>query len=402
MPVGGTRVRLPLPLVVLVVGTLVSVLGDSVASFALILDARALGPPWWVTIVFFAELVPPLFLAPALVVLVDRFNVRTVWISAVLIQAVCFAAAATVPDFFTRVALIAVANVFAVASSAAAFRLTPELAGPVPTQRANSLVAGAVSFAFILGPGLAAAVYDVAGSTVLLGANAASFLVVAILVRAVVRVVPRGDLEVGGRFWEQAGAGLRVLRGSPLVWVVMGLAAGIVFTTSIEGVAGVQYLPEVTGSTFLFGLLVSIWALGALTGSLLSGHRWLEGREIDLVVWGGAMIGTALLVEGLIPNTWVIAAVFVLGGVGNGLHNVGIRTTIHRYIPENAHGRAWSYYSVMVNACVVLGYLIGTPWGILSAQALIVLSGALTLLVSTYAIWRIRNLAGYATSRDTD
>ncbi|WP_380164784.1 MFS transporter [Jannaschia sp. R86511] len=200
MPVGGTRVRLPLPLVVLVAGTLVSVLGDSVASFALILDASELGPPWWVTIVFFAELVPPLLLAPALGVLVDRFNVRTVWISAALIQAVCFAAAAAVPDFSTRVALIAVANVFAVASSAAAFRLTPELAGPVPTQRANSLVAGAVSFAFILGPGLAAGVYDAAGSTLLLGANAASFLVVAVLVRAVVQVVPRGDLEVGSRF----------------------------------------------------------------------------------------------------------------------------------------------------------------------------------------------------------
>ncbi|WP_380164782.1 MFS transporter [Jannaschia sp. R86511] len=180
--------------------------------------------------------------------------------------------------------------------------------------------------------------------------------------------------------------------------MVLGLAAGIVFTTFIEGVAGVLYLPEVTGSNFRFGLLVSIWAAGALAGSLVSGHRWLEGREIDLVVWGGALIGTALLVEGLVPNTWVIAAVFVLGGVGNGLHNVGIRTTIHRHIPEQAHGRAWSYYSVMVNACVVLGYLVGTPWGVMSAQALIVLSGVLTLLVSSYAVWRIRNLATRTTA----
>jgi MFS family permease len=392
MPVGGTLVGLPVSLVVLVLGTLVSVVGDSVAAFAMVLDARALGPPWWVTVVFFAELLPPLLLAPALGVLVDRFDVRAVWVGAVLAQAVCFAAAASVPDFSVRVALVAVANVFAVASSTAAFRLTPELAGPVSTRRANSLVAGAVSFALLLGPGLAGVGYESLGSTFLLAANAASFVVVALLVRAVVRASPRGDLDLGARFWEQAGAGLRVLRASPVVWVVVGLAAAIVLTTSIEGVAGVEYLPDVTGSEALYGLLVSAWALGSLPGSLVAGHRRFEGREVDLVVWGGATIGLALLVEGLVPDTWVIAAVFVVGGFGNGLHNVGIRSTIHRFVPAPAHGRAWSYYSVLVNGCIVAGYLLGTPWGVLPAQTLIVLSGALTILVSAYAIWRVRRL----------
>lgn len=392
MSAGGTRARLPLPLLVLVAGTLVSVLGDSVASFAMVLDARELGPPWWVTVVLVAELLPPLLLAPALGVLVDRLDVRTVWIGAVLVQAVCFAGAATVPDFFARVALVAVANVFAVASSAAAFRLTPELAGPVPTQRANSLVAGAVSFAFVLGPALGAVAYAGLGSRYLLGANAVSFVVVAVLVRALVRVAPRGDLDVGSRFWVQAADGVRALRASPLVWVVVGLAAGIVLTTSIEGVAGVEYLPDVTRSTVGFGLLLSVWAVGALVGSLLAGLRRFDGREVDLVVWGGVMIGLALLVEGLVPNAWVIGAVFVVGGVGNGLHNVGIRTTIHRHVPEHAHGRAWSYFTVVVNGCVVLGYLVGTPWGFLSAQGLVVLSGVLALLVSGYAVRRVRRL----------
>lgn len=400
MTAGGGRIRLPLCLVALVLGALVSVAGDSVASFALILDARTLGPPWWVTLVFFAELLPPLLLAPALGVLVDRFDVRTVWVGAVLVQAACFAAAAAVPDFFPRLALVAVANVFAVASSAAAFRLTPELAGPVTTQRANSLVAGAVSFAFLLGPGLAGIGYETLGSTFLLTVNAATSLVVAVLVRVIVRVRPRGDMDVGGRFWNQAGEGLRVLRASPVVWVVIGLAAGIVFTTSIEGVAGVEYLPDVTGSEAAYGLLVSAWALGSVPGSLLAGHRWFTGREIDLVVWGGAAIGLALLVEGLVPNTWVIAAIFLLGGLGNGLHNVGIRTTIHRFVPNTSHGRAWSYYSVMVNGCVVAGYLIGTPWGVLSARQLVIASGALALLVSTYAIWRTQHLNNPKTRDD--
>lgn len=113
---------------------------------------------------------------------------------------------------------------------------------------------------------------------------------------------------------------------------------------------------------------------------------------VDLVVWGGAMIGFALLVEGLAPNPWVIAAVFVLGGLGNPLHNVGIRTTIHRRVPENAQGRAWSYVTVTVNGCVVLGYLVGTPWASCPHRELIALSGALALLVSTYAIWRLRSV----------
>ena len=78
-------------------------------------------------------------------------------------------------------------------------------------------------------------------------------------------------MDVGGRFWEQAGAGLRVLRRSPAVWVVIGLAAGIVLTTSIKGLAGVQYPPGVTGSEAAYGLFVSAWALGSLPGSLVAG-----------------------------------------------------------------------------------------------------------------------------------
>lgn len=389
---GAGRPAVPWPLVALVVGTFVSVVGDSVASLTLILDAESTGGPWRVPLVFVAELVPPLLLAPLLGVLVDRFDVRTVWLVAVSVQAVCFGVAALVPDFYVRVALVALANVFAVASSAAAFRLTPELAGRVGTQRANSLVGGAVSLAFLAGPGLAGAAYEPLGSTVLLGANAVTFVLVAVLVRSVVRARPRGGVDVGGALWSQAGDGLRVLRASPTVWLMLGLAAGIVLTTSIEGLAGVFYLLDVTDDPAVYGLLLSLWAVGALPGALVAGSSRLAGREVDLVLWGGTAIAVALLVEGLVSNPWVIGTVFLVGGFGNGLHNVGMRSLIHRHVPAESHGRAWSYYAVLANGCVILGYLVGSPWGILPDRGLVILSGVLALAVCSYALVRTTRL----------
>jgi MFS family permease len=376
----------------LITGTFISVTGDSVASLSMILDAAAFGKPWWVTEVFFAELLPPLALAPLLGVLVDRTSAKNVWMGAILAQALIFGAAAVVPEFHARVALVALANVFAVASSAAVFKLVPTIAGETGAERANSGIGTATSLAFLAGPGIGGAVYVATGSSLLLGLNAASFLLIAAVTGVVVPNDTDERMELDTRPFEGAREGFRVLRASPVIGPMLPILGGVVFATSVEGVAGVFYLREVAAGDSVYGLLLAAWALGSVPGALAGGWQRVTDKEVLLVAGGALSISIALLVEGLVPIAWVIAVVFVIGGFGNGAHNVGVRSAIHRHIPARAHGRAWSYYSVLANSCVALGYVVGTPGVVMGSRPMVIVSGVLALSTSLLGIWFLRRV----------
>ncbi|GAA2402851.1 hypothetical protein GCM10010404_71150 [Nonomuraea africana] len=385
-----SRRPLPLPLLVLLAGTFLSTLGDGVATLSLVLEAARTGPTWWVTEVYLAELLPPLLLAPLLGVLVDRTNAKRIWLAAVLVQAVLFAGAAATPFFHAQVLMLSLANVFAVASSAAGFKLVPAVAGTAGMERANSGLTAAMSLSTLIGPGLGAALFTAVGNAWLLGFNAATFVVVSLVIWGVVPGDRDERMSLSTSPFTGALDGLKVMWNSPVIRPLLPILAAVIFATSIEGVAGVFYLREITSSDTLYGFLLSAWALGALPGSLIGAWESVGRRHLAMVLGGAALMGSALLVEGLVPVAVVIAVAFVAGGFGNGAHNVGVRNVVHHHVPAEMQGRAWAYFRVLVNTCVALGFLLGTPGVVFDARTAILSSGALALLATAFAVWRLR------------
>jgi MFS family permease len=380
------------PLAAVVCGMFVSFVGDSIASLGLVLDAASQGLAWGVTEVFLAELLPPLFFAPVLGLLVDRWDTRTVWISATLVQATAFTLAAATDAFHARVALVALASVFAVAASAAGFKLLPIVAGRVGVQQANGAVSAAMSLASLVGPGVGGAAHSFVGSTNLLLADAASFVVIAVIAACVVPAGSGERMRLDSRPLDGVLDGLRALRGSPAIGAMLPMLASVICATSMEGVAGVFYLRQVAGSDSGYGLLLAAWALGSIPGAIVAGSPRLARYDARLVLGGATLIAASLLVEGLVPLAVVIAVAFLAGGFGNGMHNVGVRNAIHRHVPAQAHGRAWAYYSAMANLCITVGYLLGTPNNVVSSRGVIIISGALALTATVVSAWLLRRL----------
>lgn len=141
------------------------------------------------------------------------------------------------------------------------------------------------------------------------------------------------------------------------------------------------YLREITDSDTGYAVLLGAWSVGAVLGSLLGGNRRFGARSSLPILLGGGLVGAAILIEGLWASAVGLAVVFLAGGLGNGLHNIGVRTAIYEHVPESRHGAAWAQLRMLINVMVALGYLIGTP-GLLvgSARTIIVVSGAVTLL----------------------
>ncbi|MFF0751746.1 MFS transporter [Streptomyces sp. NPDC004267] len=387
----GKRFTLSWRVYVIVVGMLFSLIGDSAAALGLALDAAHSGTSWNVTEVYVAGLVPPILFAPLVGVLADRWRARRLWIVSVLAQAVALGAATAVPALHFRIAMLAVAGVFGVAAAAVGFKLLPELAGSEHLSRANSAVSVANSASGLLGPSLGATVHALWGSTTLLGYDALSFLVIAGAALIAVPASSDSRATVKAHPFRGAGAGFTALRASSVIGPMLPLLAGLMLATSIEGVAGVFYIRGVVNNDTWYGYVVACWALGSIPGAVLAGKKSLLHRQGQLVVIGAGMMSAGLLVAGLVPNGFVIAAAFVLAGLGNGAHNVAVRNSVHSTVPDAFHGQAWAAYSAMARVSVLAGYVLGTPGEVLTPRALVIASGALPLALTlgvSLLFWR--------------
>ncbi|MER6529397.1 MFS transporter [Streptomyces sp. NPDC001508] len=375
----------PGPALILIAGTLFSRVGDSLASLGMVLDAAHDDVPGGVTEVFLADLVPTVVAAPLIGSLVDRLRARAVCLWALVAQALSLGAATAVDAFHLRVALIAVAGLAGVASVAAGFKILPVVAGTKSTGRANSLLTAGLSAAGLLGPALAGFLHSVWGTSVLLGADAVSFLVLA---WCTALAVPRSaDVTLGRRPSAKLSDGYQALRHAPVVGALLPTLAAAMLATSIEVVAGVYYLRDVAdGDDTVFGLFLATWALGSIPGALLAGRAGWANRDTALILGGVLGISLGLLFAGIVPVAAIIFPLFLLGGFGNGTCNVGLRNAVHTHVPAEVHGSAWACYQALSRSCIGLGYLLGTPNSLVSSRGQVIVSGAIPLVFSVWAM----------------
>lgn len=346
---------------------------DSGIFILLLLTSSAQTVTWWVTAVVLANLVPPVLLAPVLGWVVDRTSGRGAWASALMVSAVCAGGIAFLDSPVALVALAALQATCSVVLSAAAFRLLPTADG-MDEHRASSFAVGIASVAAIGAPPLAA--FAAGLGTGVAFAICAGLLVVAAVV--VLRTAPRSvRVNVRGTPWHEVWLGSRSIRTVAVLRTFLPVALGVVLIASMEGVAGVFYLQAVTGSPVGYALLLSAWAVGSLAGAVLTDSRRFTLGPAASILVGGFAVAAAILVEGLVAWAPVIALVFVAGGVGNAIHNVGIRTLVYAHVPRDQQAQVWSVAGAGFSAAAALGNLLGTPDVLAPARAVIVAAGVL-------------------------
>ena len=383
---GGVQVRSSVRCVLFCVIALLSMLGEGMALFALTLESADQLGSWGVTALFLIGLVPPILAAPAIGRWVDGAALFRVWILNLCVHIGIFAVMAIFANILLSLALMSVASVCAVINGAVVFKIIPRIRGGFSLARASSFLVVATSLAGIIAPAIASIAFARAGIGAVLWCATAGFLGLAMAAVVLSRsLAARGhEVQTGSEPAPNAritGGGAALVRHPRLRILLLPVAAIVLFTAA-EGVAGVFYLREITDSDTGYAVLLGAWSVGAVLGSLLGGNRRFGARSSLPILLGGGLVGAAILIEGLWANAVGLAMVFLAGGLGNGLHNTGVRTAIYEHVPESRHGAAWAQLRMLINIMVALGYLIGTP-GLLVGPActIIVVSGAVTLLV---------------------
>lgn len=363
---------LPARTVVLIAAICIGSFVDSAIFILLLLSSSALDVTWWVTAVILANLIPPILFAPFLGSIVDRTSGRGAWVWALLISAVCAAGISLFDSPVALVGLAAAQSICFVVLSASVFKLLPY--SPSMDERlASSFAVGIGSIAAIGAPPLAAFVAT-------LGIDVAFWICAGGLVIAALFVAyaaPRDiHVHVDSMRWHEVWLGTRTVRSLGPLKAFAPAILGVVLVTSMEGVAGVFYLQEVAGNAVGYALLLSAWAVGSLCGAILSGHKRFRVSAVVSVLAGGFVVSLAILLEGVFFSAIVIGVVFLAGGIGNAIHNVGVRNFVYDVVPKSQQAQVWSMVGAVFSGSAALGNALGTPGLLGPARTVIVVAGA--------------------------
>ncbi len=325
-----------------------SAAGDLLALVTLVLLVHeTTGSGLAVSALFATTLVPVVALAPVAGLLADRVeSVRLLTVASVA-QAALAVGLAFTDGLAGILALSALLTAGATFGQPAEFALVPAVAERGRLTQANGLVESARYAGFAIGPALAGAMAAAGGPRAAMLVNAASFVAIAVaasLMRARRRPAPAN----GGRTRARDGVA-HLWNDAVLRPTVLAATAGLAFISACLTVE-VFYVKDVLGAGDTgYALILAVWMAG-----MVAGATGLARRVPHSVIAAAALAALAVQGAGLALQTvWAVVpmavAGYAIGGLGHGVKNTLLRTTIQLRVPDELHGRAFAAYNAARN-----------------------------------------------------
>jgi MFS family permease len=359
-----------------------SAAGDLLALVVLALEVHErTGSGLAVAALFATTLVPIVALAPLAGAVVDRFESVRVLVAASLAQAAVAAALAFSGDLGAILALstlLAAGNAFA---QPAEFTLIGAVAGARNLTATTGVVEAARSAGFAAGPLLGAGL-AVVGTQAALLVDAATFAAIAVAAAGLrVRRPPRPGGAAGPA---RALDGFRLLRHDGILRATIASAVGGLLFLAATPALEVFHVKDVVGAGgTAYALVVGAWMVGMVAGA------GALAKRIPARLAAGAALG-ALAVQGAgiaLQTAWAILpmaiAGYLVGGLGQGVKDVLLRTLIAVRVPAAVHGRAFAAYNAARNAAelVALG-AGGALVGAVGPRAGLALAGLVPIAIA--------------------
>jgi len=339
----------------------ISYVGDGIALIALVLHVQETSGSGTAVGGLLLAIALPSLLGPVAGSIADRVDRRRMMMVCELGQGVVYLATAIfLPGYGALLALVAVASALARCVAPAASSSVPSLVPGEELVGANAWLGTAlnlqVAFGGLLG-GLLVAGVGVRWALVI---DAATFLASAL---ALAKVPSLPSQAVGAEVVSFArtvrdGIGF-VAKHAVARAVIVTLFVGVAFA-AVDNVALVFLTrDDLGGGEAAFGVVSSAFGFGMLAASLVL-TRWerlVSARAAFLGGWFLTAAGT--LATGLAPAIAAAVVAQGIGGIGNGVGNVGGDTLIQRSVPSAMLGRVFGLVKTAAFLGSGLAYAIG-------------------------------------------
>lgn len=373
-------------------GGLVSSVGDSLTSFALMAFIYAITPRSLpIGRLYALALLPSLLASLPLGVVVDRFARRNLMIVVDLVRAVLVLAfmLAQVPWhvylIYTLSALLA--QLYEPARNS----LVPILAGEARLLAANALLLLNLEVARVVGPALSGWVSGTWGPGAVFALDSASFILSALALAFISQRgragAPDGLVRAGGGSWRDLREGLDRLFGDRRVSLATGLnllawlAAGA--SPLVAYAFGRQYLGLGDAGA---GLLLSAMGVGMVVGSAVLGALKCRPDQWRLMAEALLMSGLAVVLMGWFGGFWWSMVCRFCLGVAWVAYRSSSLAILQQVVPDHYRGRVLAAYNFALILAMVLSFLgLGALPDVIGARGAVLVSGFWFLVVGGLA-----------------
>ena len=276
--------------------------------------------------------------------------------------------------------------------------IVPKLLDKNQLQAGNALIHGTAQLSLFVGPLAAGAAislldrgaHSTTGIALAFALDSLSF-VASIAALSLMRIhnVDAGAAKAPGGVLGSIRAGLSYVWHDPTLRIVFPITMGL--NILINGPFAVG-IPVISRTRFpegaaAFGLIMSLFGGGALTGTLLAGvlpklsKKWLGTVSLSVI----SLMGIGLAAIGIAPTMYVAAASALVMGIANGYANINLITWLQQKVAPEMTGRVMSlvmFAAVGLNpiSTALAGALIG-----LNITVLLVCAGSLMTLFTLFA-----------------
>lgn len=348
----------------LAVSYAINELGDNLGVIALaILVLDRTGSAMATTALYLAAKFAPALLAPLLTAGLDRISVGRTLPALYLFEAAAFAALALLAGDFVLIPALLLAfadGLLALTARGLSRGAVAAVLNPHGALRdGNALLNVIYATMNVSGPALAGLVVHVSGVATALWADAASFLVVALLLLASARTLPPAHVGTPARWSVRMREGLAYIRDLPVARRLIGGEAVAVLFFTVSVPIEVVYVKESLDSSSLgFGVLMAVWGLGILIGSAIF-SRARSHSLATLVLLSTAAVGVSYAGMAVAPTIVVACVAAVIGGTGQGVQWIAVMTALQEAVDDDHQARAAGLLESAVAASLGLGFLLG-------------------------------------------
>ena len=354
----------------------------------------------------FATQLPQVVLGSVAGVLVDRWDSRRVIAVANLLLSLVLVPLFGVRDasqIWLVVVVVAASSCLTPFATAAQMTLLPSLVEADELVTANAANAQVQNVARLIGAAVGGVLITTGGLGWLAAADIATFLLAAVLVGLVRHRCQETGSRGRVRFGREWVEGLRVIRGSRVLVVVVVFFAVSGLGEAAMGTLFAPFVADVLGGTGrAFGTLMAAQAVGGIAGGLLViaiGHRF---RPQSLFGWGAVAFGVGDLALFLYPlfleplggrPLWPALVIIGVVGLPGAALFTGMLTLFQTETPSQARGRVFGALTTVQNltmlATTFAAGALARPLGIVPV---ISVQGGVYVLVGVIVLVVLRRL----------
>ncbi|QGK68584.1 MFS transporter [Allosaccharopolyspora coralli] len=335
------------------------------------------------------QFLPSLFLTLWAGVLADRFDKRTLLIFLQSGLGVC----GLVLGLLDTTGAVALWHVYVLCFVLGAFAAVDapvrqsfvvEMVGPAQLTNAVALNSMTFNLARIVGPAVSGVLITLIGTGwVFLLNGLSSIAVVAGLVAMDVSRLRRPEQQP--REKGQLRAGLEYVRQRPDLVAIMGVTFCIgTFGMNFESAFAVMARNVFGSGADGYGLLITMLAVGTLSGATLAARRSARGGpRLRLVFGGAASFGVLLMLASLMPTYWTFAVALIPVGIAVMTFTTSANATTQLAVSPAMRGRVMGLYMLLFFGGKPLGGL-ATGWlaEVFGGRSPLLLGGAVSLLAA--------------------